>query len=332
MTTSFLARAALTLALPVAALAQTGTIDQVSPYPPTPPVQTAGFNGSTSSLIWQQQVRVGLAGQLEGFELHFNGSIGSTIDARVRIGDGWNTTPVVFTTVVTNQTGNYDEIAFVNCTSANLQFVVGSTFVIELQGHDDGGGFLGSYAPPPLTPAYPEELYLDPGQPGCFADCHWRMAFTSFMNGAPTAPVVYCTSGTTSNNCAASISASANPNVAHTAPCQITISGVEGQKSGILFYGLAPGPQPWCSLGSGTSFLCVKAPTMRTGTQSSGGAVGQCDGVLGLDWNAFQIANPTALGAPWIVGEKAYVQGWFRDPPSCKTTSLSNAVEITYQP
>jgi len=145
-------------------------------------------------------------------------------------------------------------------------------------------------------------------------------------------PTVYCTSGTTSNGCTASIAASANPNVAHSTPCQITISNVEGQRTGIVFYALSPLSQSWCSAGGGTSFVCVKAPTQRTFAQNSGGTQGRCDGSLALDWNAFQLANPLALGAPWIAGAKAYVQGWFRDPPSCKTTSLSNAVELTYQP
>jgi hypothetical protein len=148
----------------------------------------------------------------------------------------------------------------------------------------------------------------------------------------PSGPVVYCTSGTTSGGCAASISASANPNVAHSNSCQINISGVEGQKTGIIFYGLTSLPQPWCVSGGGSSFLCVKPPTARTGPQSSGGTSGQCNGALTLDWNAFQLATPGSLGQPWASGNKAYVQGWFRDPPACKTTSLSNAVELTYVP
>ena len=41
-----------------------------------------------------------------------------------------------------------------------------------------------------------------------------------------------------------------------------TAQGVEGQKQGLLFYGLQGGQaQPW---GSGTSFLCVKSPTQRS--------------------------------------------------------------------
>ena len=57
-----------------------------------------------------------------------------------------------------------------------------------------------------------------------------------------------------------------------------------------------------------------------------------CDGALVLDWNAFQIATPTASGNPWTAGDKAWIQGWFRDPPACKTTFLSQALEVTYIP
>ncbi len=92
---------------------------------------------------------------------------------------------------------------------------------------------------------------------------------------------------------------------------------------------LRPRPQPWCSPGS--SFLCVKAPTQRTIASNSGGTVAQCNGSLSLDWNAFHAANPGAFGAPFSAGQKVYVQAWFRDPPACKTTSLTNALEVTLQ-
>ena len=148
---------------------------------------------------------------------------------------------------------------------------------------------------------------------------------------SPAGPSTYCTAGTSSIGCQPSIAADTNPNVAHTTPCHVTVTSVDGQRSGILFYGLSALPQPWCSTG-GTSFLCVKAPTQRTLAQSSGGTAGQCDGSLALDWNAYQLAFPGVLGSPWSAGSKAYVQGWFRDPPSCKTTSMTDAVELTYAP
>jgi Tol biopolymer transport system component len=153
-----------------------------------------------------------------------------------------------------------------------------------------------------------------------------------FVHDRYLPPTSYCTPGTTTNGCAASISASAQPDVAHSGTCSITVTGVDGQRTGIVFYGLSALVQPWCSMGGGTSFLCVKPPTQRSAPQSSGGTSGACDGALALDWNAFQLANPSALGNPWSAGAKAFVQGWFRDPASCKTTSLSDALELTYQP
>jgi hypothetical protein len=143
-------------------------------------------------------------------------------------------------------------------------------------------------------------------------------------------PEVYCISGTTTNGCNASISANANPSVSLAHPCTILVTGVEGQKNGILFYGLARNQSPWCM--GGTSFLCAKAPTQRTGAQLSGGTMNACDGSLSLDWNAYQSGHPAALGNPWSVGDDAWVQAWFRDPPACKTTSLSNGVHLVYQP
>jgi hypothetical protein len=151
-------------------------------------------------------------------------------------------------------------------------------------------------------------------------------------NALAGGPLTYCTSGVSVAGCQPTISASANPVVSHSSPCQITVSGMDGQRSGVLFYGLVALPQQWCGPGVGTSFLCVKAPTLRLLQQGTSGTAGGCDGALALDWNAFQLAQPTALGAPWTAGSKAYVQGWYRDPLSCKTTALSNAVQLTYQP
>jgi hypothetical protein len=312
------------------ALAQTGTLDQVSPF--NGGGSGAWFNVDATTLTWQCQVRVGLAGPLEGFNLKLDGPAGAQVDVSVRIGDGWNTGAIAFTTSptpITKALTGY-EVVFVNTTSAGINLNVGDTFVIELHGNGTQCGIIGSYIDPNLGPAlYPEPLFLN--GPGCFAGCGWRIGFETYMlTSAP--PVAYCTAGTTSNNCLASISANANPKVTYSSPCQVSVVNVEGQRAGILFYGLAPTLQPWCSQGGGSSLLCVKAPTKRTGVQSSGGAMNQCNGSLGLDWNAFQLANPGALGAPWIAGSKAYVQGWFRDPLSCKTTSLSNALELTYQP
>jgi hypothetical protein len=147
----------------------------------------------------------------------------------------------------------------------------------------------------------------------------------------PQVPRTYCTSGVTTNGCQATLSANVNPNVAHSSGCVVSAADVEGQKSGLVFYSLSGANNaPWCA--GGTSVLCVKSPTQRMIVQNSGGTANTCNGALVQDWDLFQSSNPLALGQPWNAGKTARAQAWFRDPPSCKTTSLSNAVELTYQP
>jgi hypothetical protein len=156
---------------------------------------------------------------------------------------------------------------------------------------------------------------------------------TLAFNDASAAPQPYCTAGTTTHGCLASITASANPSVSQAHGCTLAVANVEGQKSGILFYGINNtgfSGSPWGA--GGTSYLCVKAPLQRTPLQNSGGTVDLCNGSFALDWNAYQSANPAALGHPWSAGQKVYAQGWFRDPPAVRATNLSNAVEMTYVP
>ncbi|MBL8800488.1 MAG: SUMF1/EgtB/PvdO family nonheme iron enzyme [Planctomycetes bacterium] len=158
------------------------------------------------------------------------------------------------------------------------------------------------------------------------------LALTSFAALARgQAPQPYCTAGTSTNGCTPSIDANVQPNTANNAGCVITTSGVEGQKQGIVFYGIDNTgftPTPW-GVGS-TSFRCVKPPTKRIGSPlDSGGAAGQCNGSYAINWDAFQAANPTALGNPWVAGDKVFVQSWYRDPLAVKTSNLSNALELT---
>ena len=142
-------------------------------------------------------------------------------------------------------------------------------------------------------------------------------------------PTTYCTAGTTTAGCVASIAADAQPSASNATPCMLSVSNVEGLQNGLFFYGLTQNASTWCAAGS--SFLCVKAPLERTGVMNSGGNSGQCNGAFALDWTSYSQAHANSLGQPWTVGEKVYVQAWFRDPPACKGTSLSNALELTFQ-
>lgn len=148
-----------------------------------------------------------------------------------------------------------------------------------------------------------------------------------------TTPTSYCTAGTTTNGCLASLSASGAPSIAAASGFTIDVSNVEGQKTGLVFYGLDNSgftPLPWSS--GSNSFLCVKPPTQRMGSQSSGGVAGQCNGAFAQDWLAYLAANPGALGEPFAAGASVYAQAWFRDPPAAKSTNLSNALEFVTLP
>lgn len=157
--------------------------------------------------------------------------------------------------------------------------------------------------------------------------------FIHIVEGASGSPTPYCTAGTSTLGCVAQIAASANPSVSFANACNITVTNVEGQKAGIVFYGITTvgfTPHAWAS--GSTSWLCVKSPTQRTPIQQSGGTFGQCNGSFALDWNAFQQNHPSALGQPWTAGANVYLQSWYRDPPAPKSTNLSNALQMFYVP
>ena len=159
----------------------------------------------------------------------------------------------------------------------------------------------------------------------------WSISAGLIVEYEPTT-LTFCTAGTTSNGCLPAISASGTPSASATSGFDIAVAAVEGQKQGLIFYGLDNTgftPLPW---GTSSSFLCVKSPTQRTPAQATGGTLNACDGALALDWNAFVATTPGALGAPFAAGRHVYAQGWFRDPPSPKTTMLSDALEFIVQP
>lgn len=164
--------------------------------------------------------------------------------------------------------------------------------------------------------------------------CSLAFVFVTFSSSVfAQRPTSYCTAGTSTNGCTPSITANVQPNTANDAGCVITTSGIEGQKQGLVFYGVdnsAFTPSPW---GAGsTSFRCVKPPTARIGALlNSGGTAGQCDGSFVLDWDAFQTSHPNALGNPWIVADNVFVQSWYRDPLAVKTSNLSDALELTFR-
>ncbi|MBM3987369.1 MAG: hypothetical protein FJ294_05370 [Planctomycetes bacterium] len=144
--------------------------------------------------------------------------------------------------------------------------------------------------------------------------------------------VNYCTSGTTTNGCNAVMGYTGLPSLALGAGgFTVNCTSIEGAKTGLIFYSISGRLDlQW---GASSAFLCVKSPQQRTATVGTGGIAGACDGSISLDFfNYTSTINPIALGTPFAAGNQAWFQCWFRDPPSPKTTMLSDGLEVTFIP
>lgn len=221
-------------------------------------------------------------------------------------------------------------IAFVHSASAGelrgyLDGVRVATAIVAPFSYSGTGPFrVGSYSSPMTSGAKLDEFRV---YSSALTDLEIAATWNISLVSGPAAPTVYCTAGTTSSGCVTSIGWSGAPSASGATSFDIDVASVEGQKQGLLFYGLDNSgftPSPW-----GTGFFCVKPPVQRTFVQSSGGTLGVCDGALTLDWNAFHAALPGALGQPFAAGQRVFMQAWFRDPQSAPPTAFSNALEFT---
>jgi hypothetical protein len=205
---------------------------------------------------------------------------------------------------------------------------------IHNTGQDDGDGD-GAGDPCDNCPVDPNPTQADCDGDGAGDVCEivagtqWDLDNNSIPDQCePCAtPLTYCTAGTTTNGCNATMSWTGGPFVSATAGFVLIASNVEGQKTGLVFYGVSgPKASPW---GSGsTSFLCVKAPTQRISPSNSGGTANACDGTISVDWLDYVVTHPGAIGSPLSVGTLVQAQTWFRDPPAPNTTNLSNGVQF----
>ncbi len=134
----------------------------------------------------------------------------------------------------------------------------------------------------------------------------------------------YCTAGTSSSGCQALLETSGVPSASSPVPFLISAPNVEGDKTGLFYFGTAGRiAQPW---GSTSSFKCVAFPTLRGTLISSGGTAGACDGTFSYDINAQWMANPQQNPGP---GVAVQAQLWYRDPAGPNpNTAFSDASEF----
>ena len=147
-------------------------------------------------------------------------------------------------------------------------------------------------------------------------------------------PLVYCNSTPTSDGCLPQMDFVGIPSATAATGFELRAKNVSGNKTSMLFYGLAGGTaQPFLG---GT--LCVQGQRKRSVLIDSGSqplVLGPCDGLLSFDMNAF--ARGTLGGNPSpalsIVGQQVNAQYWGRDPGAASFhTFLSDAVEYFVGP
>lgn len=316
-----------TLACAPAWAVQTGVIDQNSPFPSGPPAATL-LDVSPPTFAWQQEVRAGMAGRLEGFSVTLEGPAGAQVEARLRLGPGWNTSfPVVVQTLTKTSTASQQ--FFVNCLAANIQQVDGALFVIELVGNNTGALARASYTPPPAPPLYPRSLFRS--GPGCFGDCGTRLSFRTFVLTA-TSTQVYCTAKANSLGCLPAISATGTPSATATSGFLIRAASVRNNKVGLLLYGSTG--RAASPFQGGT--LCMNPPIKRSVGVASGGTpapVQDCSGIYSLDMNSFAQGLLGGTPHPFLrsSGTTVDCQFWGRDPgfPAPNNSALSQGLTFT---
>jgi hypothetical protein len=141
-------------------------------------------------------------------------------------------------------------------------------------------------------------------------------------------PASYCTAGTSLNGCSAQLSASGLASASASSGFVVSASGVDGARSGLVYYGLS-GPLATPFAAGSSSYRCVAAPYQRTPVLSSNGVSGICNGSLSLDWNAYRAGSPLALGAPFLGGESVWIQAWWRDSGAPGNAQLSNGLSFS---
>ena len=148
-----------------------------------------------------------------------------------------------------------------------------------------------------------------------------------FFGGAD--PTNYCTAGVSASGCMATIAGSGPPSATAAFGFDLQVTGVEGSKRGLFFFG-SNGRQaiPW---GNSSSFQCVVPPVARTPLFQETGTTGACDGAYSFDLSAYlQLKPHLNPGAGAVV----QAQFWYRDPFAAnkQRTAISDALEFVLCP
>jgi hypothetical protein len=142
--------------------------------------------------------------------------------------------------------------------------------------------------------------------------------------------VSYCTAGTSSNGCVATMSASGTPSASASSGFVLSAHSLEGVKLGLFFYGTA-----------GIAAVPMGLELERVVRQATDAAHGraslerrvdavQRDVVARLE--RLCATHPGRTRSAVRRGDEVWSQCWCRDPNSAKTTALSDALYFALEP
>lgn len=130
------------------------------------------FNVNADWLTWQQEVTVGLEGQLMQVDLSVD--MPGTAVVSINAGSPWQSDAPDFTTTLTATSPGWTSI---DTSSARLFFDVGDTFVIQAVGTNSGLRLGGGHVNPPGGPYGRGELWLNEENYGD----EWDIAFRTYV-------------------------------------------------------------------------------------------------------------------------------------------------------
>lgn len=139
--------------------------------------------------------------------------------------------------------------------------------------------------------------------------------------GADLEPSVYCTAKVNSAGCTPAISSSGIASATLGAGFTVAAANVLNQRNGLLFYGVnGANSAPFQG-----GILCVSAPLRRLPIASSGGSPSgvDCSGGYAYDFNA-RVAS--GVDPALIAGVRVHAQWYSRDPQSSFAVGLTNAL------
>lgn len=170
----------------------------------------------------------------------------------------------------------------------------------------------------------PGSRCIDAGNPAMFDPDGSRRDIGAFVFDSGYAPPAqtYCTAKVNSLGCTPAISASGSASVSSTSPFFVLCSNQISDRLGFLTYGFQAQSNPYQG-----GWKCVRAPSVRTSPQNSGGSAGgiDCSGVFSFDFNAHVQSGGHSLLQPGVF---VYAQYWARDPGASFGSNRSDALRF----